>query len=85
MSTGRPTALALTENLLLSNRTRQVFDIEAGSARNPSKRPRYGMSLGRSSSKTSQIVRSGRSRMGVRLRPAQTFIEPPGVSARHSS
>ena len=30
MSTGRPTALALTEYLLLSNRTRQVFDTEAG-------------------------------------------------------
>jgi hypothetical protein len=40
MSTGRPTALALTEYLLLSNRTRQVFDTEAGKAWNPSKRPR---------------------------------------------
>ena len=40
MSTGRPTALALTEYRLLSNRTRQVFDTEAGSAWNPSKRPR---------------------------------------------
>jgi hypothetical protein len=38
MSTGRPTALALTEYRLLSNRTRQVFDTEAGSAWNPSKR-----------------------------------------------
>jgi len=28
MSDGRPTALALTEYLLLSNRTRQVFDTE---------------------------------------------------------
>jgi hypothetical protein len=35
---GRPTA-ALTEYLLLSNRTRQVFETEAGSAWNPSKRP----------------------------------------------
>jgi hypothetical protein len=33
---GRP----LTEYLLLSNRTRQVFDTEAGKAWNPSKRPR---------------------------------------------
>ena len=40
MSTGRPTALALTEYLLLSNLTRQVFDTEAGTAWNPSKRPR---------------------------------------------
>jgi len=40
VSTGRPTALALTEYLLLSNRTRQVFDTEAGSAWDPSKRPR---------------------------------------------
>ena len=60
MSTGRPTALALTEYLLLSKRTRHVFDTEAGSAWKPSKRPRYGISFGRSSSKTSQIVRSGR-------------------------
>jgi hypothetical protein len=36
---GRPTALALTDYLLLSNRTRQVFETEAGSAWNPSKRP----------------------------------------------
>ena len=32
-------ALALTEYRLLSNRTRQVFDTEAGIAWNPSKRP----------------------------------------------
>jgi hypothetical protein len=36
---GRPIALAVTEVLLLSNRTRQVFETEAGSAWNPSKRP----------------------------------------------
>jgi type I restriction enzyme M protein len=36
----RSTALALTEYLLLSNRTRQVFDTEAGKAWKPSKRPR---------------------------------------------
>jgi hypothetical protein len=30
MSTGRPTALGLTEYLLLSNRTRQVFETETG-------------------------------------------------------
>jgi hypothetical protein len=30
MSTGWPIALALTEYLLLSKRTRQVFDTEAG-------------------------------------------------------
>ena len=40
MSTGRPTALALTECLLLSNQFRQVFDTEAGKAWNPSKQPR---------------------------------------------
>ena len=34
-----PTALALTEYLFVSNRTRHVFDTEAGSAWNPSKRP----------------------------------------------
>jgi hypothetical protein len=61
MSSGRPTALSLTEYLLLSNRTWQVFDTEAGKAWNPSKPPRSGMSFGRSPSKTSQIVRSGRS------------------------
>jgi hypothetical protein len=36
----RPTAPALSEYLLLSNRTRQVFETEAGSAWNPLKRPR---------------------------------------------
>jgi hypothetical protein len=30
ISTGRPTALAATEYLLLSKRTRQVFDTDAG-------------------------------------------------------
>ena len=50
------TALALTEYLLLSNRTRQVFDTEAGNAWKPSKRPQYEISFGRSASKTSQIV-----------------------------
>ena len=37
------------------------------------------MSFGRSSSKTSQIVCSGRSGWAMRLRPGQTFIEEPGV------
>ena len=40
ISTGRPMAPALTEYLLLSKRTRQVFDTEAGRAWNPSNRPR---------------------------------------------
>ena len=74
-----PTALALTEYLLLSNRTRQVFDTEAGSAWNPSKRPRYGMSFGRSASKTSQIVWSARSGWAVRFRPGKALVEKPGV------
>src|SRR6516165_1660468 len=47
--------------LLLSNRTRQVFDTEALTAWKPSKRPRSGTSVGRSSSKTSQIVRPAHS------------------------
>jgi hypothetical protein len=34
-----PTALAVTEYLLLSKRTRQVFETEAGTAWNPSNRP----------------------------------------------
>jgi hypothetical protein len=38
-STGRPRALALTEYLLLSKRTRQVFETAAGTAWNPSNRP----------------------------------------------
>ena len=36
------------------------------------------MSFGRSSSKTSQIV-CWSLRVGVRFRPAQTFVEEPGV------
>ncbi len=36
---GRPTALALTEYLLLSKRTRQVFETDAGTAWKPSNRP----------------------------------------------
>ncbi len=40
ISTGRPTALAFTEYLLLSRRARQVFDIEDGSAWKPSNLPR---------------------------------------------
>src|SRR4029453_19327563 len=58
MSTGRPMALALTEYLLLSKRTRQVFETDACTSWKPSKRPRYGTSFCRSSSKTSQIVLS---------------------------
>ena len=38
-STGRPTALAATEYLLLSKRTRQVFDTAAGTEWKPSNRP----------------------------------------------
>jgi hypothetical protein len=38
-STGRPTALAATEYLLLSKRTRQVFDTDAGTLWKPSNRP----------------------------------------------
>src|SRR3954471_20857685 len=40
-STGRPTALAATEYLLLSKRTRQVFETDAGTAWNPSNRPAW--------------------------------------------
>ena len=36
---GRPTALAATEYLLLSKRTKQVFETDAGTAWNPSNRP----------------------------------------------
>jgi len=36
---GRPTALAVTEYLLLSKRTRQVFETDAGTAWNPSNLP----------------------------------------------
>jgi len=39
----------------------QVFDTEALTAWKPSKRPRSGTSVGRSSSKTSQIVRPAHS------------------------
>ena len=45
MSTGRPTALAATEYLLRSKRTRQVLETEARTAWKPSKAPRYGMRL----------------------------------------
>ena len=44
--------------LLLSNRTRQVLETDAGTAWNPSKRSAYRTKLGRSASKISQIVRS---------------------------
>ena len=37
--TGRPTALDSTEYLLLSKRTVQVFDTDAGMQWKPSKRP----------------------------------------------
>src|SRR5712672_1827876 len=40
-STGRPTALAATEYLLLSKRTRQVFETDACTAWNPSN-PLFG-------------------------------------------
>jgi hypothetical protein len=39
-STGRPTAAAETEYLLLSKRTRQVFETDAVTAWKPSKGPR---------------------------------------------
>src|ERR1700746_3440889 len=48
ISTGRPTARAATEYLLLSKRTRQVLETEACVARNPSNRPLIGTSLARS-------------------------------------
>ena len=38
-TTGRPTALAATEYLLLSKRTRQVLETDAGTAWKPSNRP----------------------------------------------
>jgi hypothetical protein len=53
--------------LLLSKRTKQVFDTDAGSAWKPSNRPRYGTRFGRSSSKTSHTVWSGRSGWGCTL------------------
>jgi hypothetical protein len=43
-STGRPTAREVTEYLLLSKRTRQVFDTDACVALNPSKGPLIGTS-----------------------------------------
>jgi hypothetical protein len=48
-----------TEYLLLSKRTVQVFDTDAGTVWKPSKPPGYLTRLPRSCSKTSQIVRSG--------------------------
>jgi hypothetical protein len=58
ISTGRPTAREATEYLLLSNRTRQVFETEAWIALKPSKGLMIGTSCGRSASKACQIVRS---------------------------
>jgi len=55
-STGRPTALAITEYLLPSKLTRQVLDTEATVARKQSKVPRYGISAARSASNTSKTV-----------------------------
>ena len=52
-------APALTEYLLLSKRTRQVFDTAAGRAWKPSKRPACGTRCGRSASNTAHTVRSG--------------------------
>src|ERR1700756_3437230 len=51
-------ATASSRDLLLSKRTRQVFETEACIARNPSNRLPIGTSWGRSASKTCQIVRS---------------------------
>jgi len=56
ISTGRPTARAVTEYLLLSKRTRQVLDTATCVARNPSNRLLIGTSLARSASNTCQIV-----------------------------
>jgi len=44
--------------LLLSNRTKQVFETDVGLAWKPSKGPLIGTSWGRSASKARQIVRS---------------------------
>ena len=44
-----------------------------------------GISFGRSSSKTSQIVRSGCSGWAMRLGPGQAFVDAARRSARHSS
>src|SRR5271165_4080556 len=79
MSTGRPTALALTEYLLLSKRTRHVFDTEA----------RQRMEAVEAAAIRDQLRPFlfedlpdrplGPLRMGVRFRPGQTFMEEPGV------
>ena len=79
MSTGRPTALALTEYRLLSNRTRQVFDTEAG--------------RGVESVEAAAIANEPRALLlehlpdrppallgvSVRLGPDDTFVDEPGV------
>jgi hypothetical protein len=52
----RPTAREATEYLLLSKRSRQVFETEACVARNPSNRLPIGTSWGRSASKICQTV-----------------------------
>jgi hypothetical protein len=57
-STGRPTALAVTEYLLLSKRTKQDFETDAGTAWKPSNLPAYGTSLGRSASNTIAFSRA---------------------------
>src|SRR6516162_562651 len=51
-----PAVLAATEYLLLSKRTRQVLETEAGTAWKPANRPAWGSSFGRSASNTSQMV-----------------------------
>src|SRR5271169_1920750 len=81
ISTGRPTALAFTEYLLLSKRTRQVFDTEAGSAWKPSNRPRYGTRFGRSLLEYVPHCLIWSFRMGMRLGVGDALVQQPGRSA----
>ena len=79
MSTGRPTALALTEYLLLSNRTRQVFDTEAGKRVEPVEAAAIGNELRPLFLEDLPDRPVGPFGMGMRLGPGDAFVHEPGV------
>ena len=76
---GAADGVALTEYLLLWTAPGRSSTTEAGSAWNPSKRPRYGMSFGRSASKNFPDRLVGPLGMGVRFGPGKALVEKPSV------
>ena len=69
----------MTEYLLLSKRTRQVFETDAGTAWNPSNRPRIGHELGPLLLEDLPDRLVGELGMRMRLGVGDALVEQPGV------